>query len=292
MKIILKVVLSLSMLLSQLGSAEKVDALSILQKQIDAGQKDSLFFMGFFYEFGLHNVEKDIKKARTYYEKAAKHNFCDAFIMLGHIYVRGDGVDVDHDKAGEYYKQAVKKGAIVLSLGPAEAHRGLGFIYMDGRGSAQRDVKKALMHFTLHGDHWAAKGKEYNYIAARIWACHELLNGKEKSQSFIDEYLSKKYASGWSGNVANYVAGKIDENKFLEEAGKAGDEKKRVEQLCEAHYYIGLKKGVRGKYQESIAAHKKCMSYGLIHFIEHESSSHEMKRLLAKVKKIQKQRER
>lgn len=61
--------------------------------------------VGFFYLEGL-GVEKDVKKALYWTERAANHGDWDAQYNLGAMYEEGLGVEKDMEKAAYWYEQA------------------------------------------------------------------------------------------------------------------------------------------------------------------------------------------
>ena len=61
--------------------------------------------VGFFYLEGF-GVEKDIKKALYWTERAANHGDWDAQYNLGAMFEEGLGVEKDMEKATYWYKQA------------------------------------------------------------------------------------------------------------------------------------------------------------------------------------------
>jgi TPR repeat protein/tRNA A-37 threonylcarbamoyl transferase component Bud32 len=88
---------------------------------------------------GGNGVDIDIDKAKEYYLKAIERNNSDAAVDLGWIYESGEGVEQNYFLAFKYYKIAAK------SNNP-QAQSLLGSLYLDGRGCTQ-DEGKALELF-------------------------------------------------------------------------------------------------------------------------------------------------
>ncbi len=55
-------------------------------------------------------VEKDLGKARTYYERAAERGLVSAQVNLGLLYLNGEGVDADSRQAAEWFYKAARAG--------------------------------------------------------------------------------------------------------------------------------------------------------------------------------------
>lgn len=65
--------------------------------------------VGYFYLEGI-GVEKDLKKALYWTERAAEHGDWDAQFNLAWFFEEGVGVEKDMDKAKYWYKQAALQG--------------------------------------------------------------------------------------------------------------------------------------------------------------------------------------
>lgn len=90
-----------------------------------AGDSKALFAIGANYAFG-NNVQRDLKRAAAWYQKAADRGFAPAQYRLGNMYERGDGVVRDVAKAKALYRLAAHRGnaramhnlAVLLISGP------------------------------------------------------------------------------------------------------------------------------------------------------------------------------
>ncbi len=64
------------------SSPEMQKAIENLEKMADKGNAEAQAKLGLMYEFGLGGVNKDIKKAMLYFEKAAKQGHSKAIQRL------------------------------------------------------------------------------------------------------------------------------------------------------------------------------------------------------------------
>jgi TPR repeat protein len=98
------------------------------------GHPKAQHVLGLLYQNGL-GVEKDIKVAVYWLEKAAEQGLKEAENYLGHLYLDGKVVEKDVDKAEKWLLQAAKHGE-------REAQVHLGLMYLDDR-AAKKDLKSA-----------------------------------------------------------------------------------------------------------------------------------------------------
>jgi len=75
-----------------------------------SGDWDSAFDLGVIYTSGSYGVPVDPTEAVKWWSKAAQHDVVDACFNLGHLYHHGNGVDRDLGKAKTYYEQAASLG--------------------------------------------------------------------------------------------------------------------------------------------------------------------------------------
>lgn len=98
----------------------------------DEGHVDSQFNVALMFENGI-GVEKDEKKALTWYEKSAQQGNAAAQYNLGVLYENGRGTNVDFSKANKWYRKASVQG-------DAFAIGNLGMLYIRGDGVAVNKV--------------------------------------------------------------------------------------------------------------------------------------------------------
>ncbi|RIB15247.1 kinase-like domain-containing protein [Gigaspora rosea] len=79
------------------------------QKLADMNDPDGINRLGYCYEYGI-GVEKDERKAFTYYQKSAEMNNSNGIYQVGYCYYLGIGVDVDKHKAFTYFLKSAEEG--------------------------------------------------------------------------------------------------------------------------------------------------------------------------------------
>ena len=128
------------------------DAFKMYEMSACAGDAVSICNVGGFYEKGL-SVKKDINKAITYFEHAAKLGYSCAYRRLAKLYLYGIGVEKDYKKAMTYLKKgiALERKDKFRSCDCVNA---LAYNYSEGLG-VKKNSKKALKLWKLsakHGD--------------------------------------------------------------------------------------------------------------------------------------------
>lgn len=111
--------------------------------------------LGMLYQTGL-GVEKDMKVAIYWLEKAAGHGLREAESYLGHLYAEGKYIEKDLDKAEHWLLKAAQHGE-------RNAQLRLGLLYMD--------------------ETWAKKDVRH----AEIWLREAALQGSEEAKKELDK---------------------------------------------------------------------------------------------------------
>jgi TPR repeat protein len=116
-----------------------------LNRETSLGNGYSFFNIGLMYERGLGSIQKDLKIAVQYYEKAIGNEVIDAYCNLGNIYtgVMGLHPEIQVDVAKGI--ALLNKGAM---LGSRQAAYTLGCIYEKGE-IVELDHYKAFFYLTL-----------------------------------------------------------------------------------------------------------------------------------------------
>ena len=106
--------------------------------------------LGEMYRYGW-GVDVDMNKAIEYYQKAVAIDYPYGHQNLGELYYNGEGVGQDYTKAREWFAQAAR-------LGLSHAQYYLGLIYQKGQG-VEADYDKANLWFFKAMDnlHWGAR---------------------------------------------------------------------------------------------------------------------------------------
>ncbi|MDE7324290.1 MAG: DUF4241 domain-containing protein [Lachnospiraceae bacterium] len=86
-----------------------------------------------------NDIQPDLEKALSYYERAAQGGMEDAFLELGYLYCSGKHMPPDYEKGISYYRQAAE-------MGNTTALGNLGMSYINGYG-VEKDVKKGFEYF-------------------------------------------------------------------------------------------------------------------------------------------------
>ncbi|RIB30491.1 kinase-like domain-containing protein [Gigaspora rosea] len=79
------------------------------QQLADMNDPEGIYRLGYCYEYGI-GVEKDERRAFTYYQKSAEMNNSNGIYQVGYCYYLGIGVDVDKHKAFTYYLKSAEEG--------------------------------------------------------------------------------------------------------------------------------------------------------------------------------------
>lgn len=109
-------------------AAEKARVMAV------SGHPKAQTVLGLLYQHGL-GVERDIKTAIYWLEKAAEQDLKEAESYLGHLYLEGKFVEKDLEKAEKWLLKAAQHGE-------KEAQLHLGLVYLDDK-SAKKNVRSA-----------------------------------------------------------------------------------------------------------------------------------------------------
>lgn len=80
-----------------------------IKTDADKGNVIAAFRLGQLYEGGSWGVARDLKEAAVWFGKAAEGGLYDAQIYMGRAYEQGNGVDIDIQKALEWYEKALRQ---------------------------------------------------------------------------------------------------------------------------------------------------------------------------------------
>ena len=128
------------------------EAYDYIYKAQIAGDIDGTYYLGYAYEHGI-GIAQDYKKAFDYYSRVTKSESTDladqyainlANTAVGLLYVEGNGVEADTEKAIEYFTAASDNGY-------AKASYYLGQIYENGL-DVDRDYEKAMEYYLIAAD--------------------------------------------------------------------------------------------------------------------------------------------
>ncbi|MCV6609038.1 MAG: sel1 repeat family protein [Campylobacterales bacterium] len=133
------------------------DILDLYKLAGEAGQTEAFYAIGWSYY-----VQKDYTNTIKYLEKAAQKYNINALVMLGNLYINGEGVEKDITKAIEYYELADDNTHALYNLGYAYA--------------SLNDYKQAIYYYKRSG---RKNNQMANYALGEIYK-----NGYGVKQNF------------------------------------------------------------------------------------------------------------
>jgi TPR repeat protein len=83
-------------------------ALYYYERARSKGSKEATSRIGSLYLYGKKTLQKDYKKAMAYFKEAIPDEW--AYYYLGEMHEKGLNVNLDIDKALEYYRKAAEQG--------------------------------------------------------------------------------------------------------------------------------------------------------------------------------------
>ncbi|RIA88464.1 hypothetical protein C1645_826327 [Glomus cerebriforme] len=123
----------------QLGVEKNVKS---YKKASEKGHIDSIYDLGYCYQYGI-GVEKDEIKAFEKYKEAAEKGHIRSINKLGYCYNYGIGTEKNEIKAFELFKEATEKGNI-------DSIYNLGYCYENGIGTEKNENRA----FELYNEGW------------------------------------------------------------------------------------------------------------------------------------------
>jgi tetratricopeptide (TPR) repeat protein len=165
--------------------------------------------------------------------------------------------------------------AIELSTNAAGNIGNRGWIKYDqgDYAGAQRDFKQALQPDDPPGTR--------KYHALGLFCASVRLGQSEEAKQDLAAYIQGRVAgktNEWFLTVANFLLGKLSETDLLKAASGHREFETR-EHLCEACFYIGIKKMAEHDTKAAAKYFKKCQGTQVYGFREFVSASYEQKRL-------------
>ena len=123
-------------------------------------------------------------------------------------------------------------------------------------------------------------GNAYEAILGML--CRLRLGEKEAADAQLRGFTigspSERSREGWSATIAAFLQGEIQEEAFLK-AMESPDARTANEQACEAWYYAGFMRLIRGDATTAEAYFRKCIAVGLFAFWEHKHAVAELGRI-------------
>ena len=162
-----------------------------LEQKAKSGDPDALYSLGILHRINLDNPSS-IKKAASYFLRAAKMGHIDAQYEIGIMYFNGEGIAQDHVTAIHWLLKAADNG-------DSRAQYMMGYIYESL--AEYRDYNKSLYYYEL------AANQNDNAALYRLGFLHE--NGPEnikdnkKALEYYEIAANKNYVK------AQYALGKM-----------------------------------------------------------------------------------
>jgi len=247
------------------------------------GFSKAQYNLGVMYDKGK-GVDKNIKKAKKWFQFAAEQGHDKAQYNLGLIYGKGKGVDRDYSKAFKWLSLAADQGN-------GKAQTNLGWMYEMGKG-VPKDFKKAAYWYKLASDQGLAKAKEklnllLNQNKEKLHQftndSKSLISLKEKSSQKIKDFPKASPSLGAEINQT------LDENtqKIVTpaEIDIGAQQNLHLIKKTEAQIYFGLGvrfesgQGVPQNYNEAIRWYRLAADQG------HVRAKEKLDLLLKKIKK-------
>ncbi len=108
----------------------------------------------------------------------------------------------------------------------------------------------------------STEGQDYAHLY--VWLIRARSGQEETASQALRQYLAQRpNKSDWFGTVGNYLLGTVTEDDLVA-AAASPDKKKEAGQLCEAWFYIGMKKliagdkvGAESSFNKSMATNEK-----------------------------------
>lgn len=185
------------------------EALTYAEKSASQNVADAAYLLGHLYEQGK-GVEVDLKKAFSWYEKAAPQND-EAKINMAIFCLHGKGTEQNYKKAFLLFDELAKKEM-------TDSYNFLGYMYDNGLGTSEDEAEAC---------HWYRKGAEADDRVAQYNLAVALWTGKGVSQN-AEEALSWFHQSASQGyNHAIEFVKQYEEWERQEQARQAEERKRR-----------------------------------------------------------------
>jgi len=119
------------------------EAVTRLQKRVDAGDAQAINNLGIHYALGSHGFPQDYAKALKLWKRSAELGYAYAYQNIGTTYGNGNGVGRDMKKAEHYYELGAMRG-------DAQARHMLGHDVELKRSEPKRgNIDRALRHYMI-----------------------------------------------------------------------------------------------------------------------------------------------
>lgn len=162
----------------------------------EAGNVHAQRIVGMIYEKGNEEIDADIEKAKSWYEKSAAQNDADSQYLIGFIYETKTNVSENIEKAKRYYKQAAAQNH-------PKALTRLAHMYKEGLNGFSKD---ALQAKKLYEQAAEQEDEEAQYSLATFY-----LLGQEVEQDYLKALHLFERSSTKNHMDSQYELGKMYE---------------------------------------------------------------------------------
>ena len=118
------------------------EAVTRLQKRVDAGDAQAINNLGIHYALGSHGFPQDYAQALELWKRSAELGYAYAYQNIGTTYGNGNGVGRDMKKAEHYYELGAMRG-------DAQARHMLGHVELKRSEPKRGNIDRALRHYMI-----------------------------------------------------------------------------------------------------------------------------------------------
>lgn len=240
------------------------DAVIWYRKAADAANASGMFYLGVMYNIG-RGVLQDRIEALRWFRRAADFGQATAMATLGWSYRSGSLGVQNYADARYWFGRAAEAGNV-------EAERELGVMYEYGGGGA-RDVAKA---YTLYRQAFDKTAEPYTLL--RLWLAGASLDHRTEVDAELRLFRQQKNPEAWVADLLAFFANDMTESELLHRAEVQSDAD-RVGRLCEAYYYAGRVRLLKGNTDVARDFFRRAVALGQSDFSEHYSAQAELLRL-------------
>jgi lipoprotein NlpI len=207
----------------------------------------------------------DLNGAQIDYNKAIQLNpkYCEAYRNRG--FAKSDMGNLD--RAMLDYNKAIELNS---EYALAYLSRGLLSYNMREYADALADFRK---YCELDAEH------SQDFIRFRIWLIRarsgEMALATAELKTYLQNRKAKKPAD-WPINVANYLTGDLSEPDLFKSAENP-DKRKDAGQHCEAYFFAGTKRLIKGDISTATNFFWKCLATNMKHYQDYRSAVAELK---------------
>ena len=130
---------------------DDAETIDLMLKNVERGDTAAMTQLGLYYRDGKMGLRVDLRRAASYYERAAALGHLGAMVDLGIACEGGRGVPRDAAAAAGWYRKAADGGH-------ARATLNLGVLHAEGRG-VRRDAAEAARLYALAAARGDAKAR-------------------------------------------------------------------------------------------------------------------------------------